>query len=51
LFHITYAIARFFQILLFDIARSVAGLVVLALPVLAASVVVLRRLVRRRRGK
>ncbi len=31
LFHITFAIARFFEILLFDIARSIAGLVALGL--------------------
>jgi hypothetical protein len=30
LFHITVAIARFFEILLFDIAKSIAGLVALA---------------------
>ncbi len=30
LFHITIAIARFFEMLLFDIAKSVAGLVALA---------------------
>jgi hypothetical protein len=30
LFHITFAIARFFEILLFDMAKSVAGLVALA---------------------
>jgi hypothetical protein len=38
LFHITIAIARFFEILLFDIAKSIAGLVALALVILLAIV-------------
>ncbi len=33
LFHITIAIARFFEILLFDMAKSIAGLVALALAI------------------
>ena len=51
--HITVAIARFVEILLFDIARAAAGLVVIGLLVLGgtmAAIVALLRAVRRGRG-
>jgi len=54
LFHITVAIARFFEILLLDIVRSIAGLVVVGLVGLAgcvAGVIGLRRIGRGRKPR
>jgi hypothetical protein len=51
LFHITVAIARFFEFLLLDIGKSIAGLVALGMVGLgacAAAVLVLRKI---RRGR
>lgn len=39
--HLTVAIGRFFEILLFDIVKSIAGLVALAVIVLAGGLVCL----------
>ncbi len=53
MFHLTVAIARFFEILLYDIARSVAGLVVLGLILVLGcigGVIGIRRLGRKLRG-
>ncbi len=50
MFHLTFAIARFFEILLFDIARSIAGLVALGLLVVTVcigSAVGIRQLLRK----
>ncbi len=50
MFHLTVAIARFFEFLLLDIVKSIAGLVGIALVVLvviAVGVAVLLRLGRR----
>ena len=52
LVHITVAIARFIEILLFDIARAAAGLIVIGLLVLGgcvAAIVTVLRAVRRGR--
>ena len=38
MFHLTVAIARFFEILLLDIARSIAGLVALGLMIVLGCV-------------
>jgi hypothetical protein len=50
LFHLTVAIARFFEILLFDIAKSIAGLLAVGLVVVLGCVgglIGLRRLHRK----
>jgi hypothetical protein len=50
LFHLTIAIARFFEILLFDIARSIAGLLAAGLLVVLGCIggmIGLRRFCRR----
>jgi hypothetical protein len=49
MFHITIAIARFFEILLLDIARSLAGVIAVALAA-AGIILVLCRWIRRRGG-
>ena len=50
--HITVAVARFVEILLFDIARTAAGLLGAGLLIIAACVgalIAVRRIARRRR--
>jgi len=51
MFHITIAIARFFEILLLDIARSLAGVVAMAIAATGIVLFLYRWLRRGRAGK